>query len=346
LQTIGIRRWRLQKVLYDATQDGDIPIFFGKHVSSVKFIDPRGSLVEIKFTDGTCSTADVLFGVDGSRSVVRESVIDKESTESTSRLSYMGVTCIMGTAAVSQPPSGICFPSSITSECHACFFPTGVNEQCFQFYFPIPYERAKQYASSWADLSERVGDVERLELTERLEKDGWDSKYIVPLRQANNTVRTGFCMLRPPLKKWAYGERRGVVLVGDAAHPPAIYTGQGAQMGLEDVGVIVELMKRLCLREDGVLELANFGHAAQIYETIRIPRVHHVLSAAQKMGRMQQKRAMSKKYDKVKEELLQRDIFFHEHLPELLVGAMHNYNDDLDDALRNEECHIPLLGED
>ena len=47
LQTIGIRRWRLQRVLHDAARKADIPIHFGKRTKSVSSL-PDGT-VEIIF---------------------------------------------------------------------------------------------------------------------------------------------------------------------------------------------------------------------------------------------------------------------------------------------------------
>ncbi len=44
-------------------------------------------------------------------------------------LSYTGITCFMGAAAIPRPVSGICFPSSSTTKCHAVFYPTGPHEQ-------------------------------------------------------------------------------------------------------------------------------------------------------------------------------------------------------------------------
>jgi 2-polyprenyl-6-methoxyphenol hydroxylase-like FAD-dependent oxidoreductase len=344
LQSIGIRRWKLQKVLYDAVVAADIPIYFGMKTRNVKINEVK-DLTEICFTDGTSRFTKVLFGVDGSRSVVRQAMAAIDTEAAKSKLSYMGVTCIMGTASIPRLTRGIDFPSSATSKCHGCFFPTGEREQCFQFHFPVPFAKAKDNHDSWANLSDKVGSEERQKLVELLEEDGWNDKYIDPLRHADNTVRVGFCMLRPPLKNLSFGGRRRVVLLGDAAHPPSIYTGQGAQLGLEDAAVIATLLKRFCLADGETLNLADFGRCMKMYENIRVPRTTEVLKAAQRLGTMQQKRANCSKYDKVKEELIQRDIFFHEHLPDLFLGALHDYNDDLETMLQSETCMLPVLEE-
>jgi salicylate hydroxylase len=126
MQTIGIRRWRLQKVLYDTVCDMGIPIHFAKRTKSVQ-TRPDGT-VEILFEDGTTRLTQILFGADGSKSKVRESV-----AECGAKLEYTGVTCLMGIADDTQCTArGICLPSSTTSHCHGAFFPTGEYEQCFQ----------------------------------------------------------------------------------------------------------------------------------------------------------------------------------------------------------------------
>ena len=50
---------------------------------------------------------------------------------------------------------------------------------------------------------------------------------------------------KPPLDTWVGAEGR-VMLLGDAAHPPVPYIGQGAMMAMEDVGVLGRLLKHYC----------------------------------------------------------------------------------------------------
>jgi hypothetical protein len=42
---------------------------------------------------------------------------------------------------------------------------------------------------------------------------------------------------------------------------------------MEDAGTLALLLKRLCINEQGDLDLTHFGRAVKIYEAIRIPRV-------------------------------------------------------------------------
>ena len=209
LQTIGIRRWRLQRVLYDAARRADIPIHFAKRTKSVSSL-PDGT-VEIIFEDGTKRTAHVVFGADGSKSAVRNSVADCGA-----KLQYTGTTCLMGIGSDTKSQSrGISLPSSSTSHCHGAFFPTGEDEFCFQFHFPVAAQDADE--GNWGTLSQEMGRKECRKLAERLKKEGWHEKYLEPLANVDVAVRIGFCLLDKQLKKLVYGHRGRIVLLGDAA---------------------------------------------------------------------------------------------------------------------------------
>mmetsp|Transcript_11798 Transcript_11798/g.24314 ORF Transcript_11798/g.24314 Transcript_11798/m.24314 type:complete len:360 (+) Transcript_11798:323-1402(+) len=209
IQTIGIRRWRLQKVLFEAACEAGIPIHFDKRTTSVESRQHDG-LVEITFEDGSKRLAEILFGADGSKSQVRQSV-----AECGAKLEYTGVTCLMGISETPSQVRGISLPSSSTSHCHGAFFPTGDKEQCFQFHFPIKSEDADE--GNWGTLSDEVGKEECSKLVEQLREDGWHEKYLEPLCNVNNAVRIGFCLLDKGLEKFVYGQKSRIVLLGDAA---------------------------------------------------------------------------------------------------------------------------------
>jgi hypothetical protein len=53
---------------------------------------------------------------------------------------------------------------------------------------------------------------------------------------------------------------------------------------MEDAGTLALLLKRLCINEQGDLDLTHFGRAVKIYEAIRIPRVKEILENSHFMG--------------------------------------------------------------
>ena len=98
---------------------------------------------------------------------------------------------------------------------------------------------------------------------------------------------------------WAACSGR-VVLVGDAAHPPVPYIGQGAMMAMEDVGVLARLLRHHCC-DGGAAPFdpadAKLAAAAAAYQAIRIPRVRKVLGSSHTLGKTQQLRADSWLYN-------------------------------------------------
>ena len=337
LETIGIRRWRLQQVLFEAVQTRGIPVYFGKETVGVQTRPDK--TVEIKFADGSNRVTQILFGADGSKSTVREAVAG-----SSYKLEYTGVTSLMGIAAdCPKDRRGISFPRSNTSQCHAAFFPTGPSEQCFQFHFPIRGELTDQ--GSWGNLSKEISRNQCKILSKQLRKDGWHERYLQPLENVTKAVKIGFCLLQPRLEKWVYGNSR-IVLLGDAAHPPLPYTGQGAQQGLEDAGSLALLLQHYCLDDRGRFDLRNFGEATKVYERLRIPRTSEILDIAQAAGSLQQRRADSTKFGVIHEEMIQRQVFFHETLPCMFTGALYNYRTDVLKQLEKQPRVLATLAEE
>ena len=154
LESLGIRRWRLQKILFETAKKQGIDIFFGKECVNVHS-KPDG-IVEIQFEDGTRRLTQVLFGADGAKSKVRQVATAMDPEKEPPVLAYTGVTCLMGIAdECSKEGRGLSFPSSTSTKCHGAFFPTGESEQCFQFHFPIDEDDVKN--TEWGTSSAEVG---------------------------------------------------------------------------------------------------------------------------------------------------------------------------------------------
>ena len=355
LESVGIRRWRLQKVLYEAVQKENIPVHFSKETMSVE-TRPDG-IVELFFTDGTSRQTQILFAADGAKSTVRKQVLKTEdmkkpavaasdtNEESISHtLTYTGTTCLMGIAEdCTKSVQGISFTTSTTTKCHSVFFPTGGSEQCFQFHFSMPEEELDD-STHWGTLSPNVGQEQCRLLADRLRHDGWEEQYMLPLDNCTKAIKIGLARLNPQLTTWVFGNGR-IVLLGDAAHPPEPYLGQGSQLGMEDAGTIALLMKEFCLDDNGQLTLINFARVLKIYERIRIPRASDVLDACHNMGKMHQKRAELPKYDIVQGEKIQRQVFYHETLPEFLPGVRYDYKSAVGQALDEHPNRLTVLME-
>jgi hypothetical protein len=150
----------------------------------------------------------------------------------------------------------------------------------------------------------------------------------------NKAIKIGISTLDPPLETFIHGQ---VALVGDAAHPPLPYLGQGAQQVLEDAGTIALLLKQLCLIKSkdnkASISVTHLQAALKLYDQIRVPRNQEILGKGKSWGAFQQKRAENAKYNKVKEKMIQREVFFHETMPVLLTGVKHDYKEEVMKAL-------------
>ncbi|KAL3944761.1 MAG: hypothetical protein SGBAC_001180 [Bacillariaceae sp.] len=324
LCSLGIRRWRLQKVLYEAVLDAGIPLRFSKAISNVVERDDEDR-IQVVFEDGTSRYTNLLFGADGGKSTVRRIVAN-----GTFELSYTGVTCLMGMSDCPSQQEGISFPSSETTQCHAVYFPTGTDEQCFQIHIPTREEEADK--DNWGNLSTVEGKEEFARIAETMKEDGWHQRYIDPLYRVEHAVKVGFCLLEPRLQKWVYGRNRRIILVGDAAHPPVPYVGQGAQMGVEDAGTLTLLLKNLCSSAPGDLNLKRLDEATKLYEKLRIPRTAMVLDCSKQLGKLQESRT-NKSEVGLQELILQAEVMLNDTLPVMFPGATFNYREEVVHAI-------------
>lgn len=119
-------------------------------------------------------------------------------------------------------------------------------------------------------------------------------------------------------------------------------------MGLEDAGVIISLLKELCVEDNGNggdFSATNFGNAMKIYEKMRLPRTTEILERSKAWGKTQQMRSTNEKYNEVKEELIQRDVFFHETMNHLCPGAKYDFKKDVSEVLDNEPVLLSRIEE-
>lgn len=307
LDSLGIRRSSLQKALYAFARKQGISIQFRKPLADVKELD--NGLIEVIFGDGTSRKTQVLFGADGAHGKAR-SIVCRDDEPA---LKYTGTTCLMGLSDISW--DGISFPSSNIEDFHAVFFPTGAKEMCFQFHMPV--EEKDSNSSNWGNLSDEVGQQECRKIAAKLRKEGWHEKFVQPLEHCIKAVNVGFALLEPKLKTWV---RNRVVLVGDAAHPPVPYVGQGAQQGLEDAGVAVALLKMYCMT-DGKFDPTNFSEAMALYQQIRTKRSSQILEISKRLGEMQASRSGVGKDNQ--DEVLKGEVLMYGTLPVMSTGADH-----------------------
>ena len=376
LLSLGIRRWKYQQVLYEACQSVGIVIHFGKRLTSITSIHDdtitSGPLSLLTFRDGSSVTSSLVIGADGINSKVRNYIINPSNDEKVAATmegytpEYTGVTCFMGCANVKRL-RGICFPSSATTKCHACYYPTRLPdeedeesdddgleeqqddkeeslekkelqyEQVFQIYFPSPIERP----DTWRTLTPDEAKIECRNLAKQLRQDGWDEQFLEPLESETLTgvLRVGL-RSREALDVWHVGgtnekDMARAVLLGDAAHPPVPYIGQGAMMAMEDAGTLSLLLAQYCPVKDPAHgpDYTHFSEAMKVYESLRVQRTKTILGSSIQLGKTQQKRAESKLYNAWREWSIKAQVWAFGTLPVMRPGAAFHYVDVVEEAL-------------
>jgi salicylate hydroxylase len=192
-------------------------------------------------------------------------------------------------------------------------------------------------------------------LAKKLRDDGWNEQFLAPLESPSlkGVLRVGL-RSREALDVWhvgGYGEdgSSGIgraVLLGDAAHPPVPYIGQGAQMAMEDAGTLALLLEFFCpINGDGddpmtEIDLSKFQNAMEVYEKLRVPRTKTVLGSSVQLGKTQQKRADSKIYNAWRELSIKAQVWAYGTLPVMRPGAAFDYRAKVEEALEELQTTV------
>ncbi|KAJ3381591.1 hypothetical protein HDU84_004995 [Entophlyctis sp. JEL0112] len=327
LHPIGIRRWQLQSTLMRHARARGIRVLFGKRLVHLAE-DNDGARLE--FADGSKAHARLVFGADGVKSNVRKFLFPDIPEPP-----YTGVTTLMCVSKIKDGSDeanslklikrGIHFVSSRSSKFHACIYPLPDNEINVQIYIPC-----EEQPETWGKLTDEDTRSQSMAMLQRLRLDGWDERFVAPWVNPSTVIRVGL-RARAPLDSWSRGR---VVLLGDAAHPPVPYIGQGAMQAVEDAGVLALLVKNLCpVMENGQLNLLRFDRVLELYEKIRVKRCTDVLASSHALGKMNQRRAESWLYNFFYEMRIWLQVWWYGNLPVMLKGACYNYTDEVMKAL-------------
>jgi salicylate hydroxylase len=143
---------------------------------------------------------------------------------------------------------------------------------------------------------------------------------------------------REALDVWHVGGEVGrAVLLGDAAHPPVPYIGQGAMMAMEDAGSLSLILARYCpMKDDSTPDYSQFDKAMQMYESLRVARTKLVLGSSVQLGQTQQKRAESKLYNAYREWSIKAQVWAFGTLPVMRPGAAFDYVGKVEEVLRED----------
>jgi len=191
---------------------------------------------------------------------------------------------------------------------------------------------------NWGNLSDQVGMNECRKIADQLRSEGWHDKFVEPLSNCLRAIRVVFALLEPRLETWVKGR---IALVGDAAHPPISYFGQGAQQGLGDVGVAASLVRIYCLDETGKFYPRKLvGH--EIISRDKDKRSSQILDISKSLGRMQADRACKSVDQKFANDVLKGEVLMFGTIPLLMPGSDHDYKEDVIQSTREENFAMKL----
>jgi salicylate hydroxylase len=210
--------------------------------------------VQVKLSDGSRVSADILIGADGVKSAVR------------AQIAGAGQASYTGDAAWRLIVPAERLPANLMGQVMSVWMGPGRHAVCY-------YLRG-------GSLLNFVGLVE----TDDVSEESWTSKYPWEILKADfegwhNDLQTvidrvdrDMCYrwslyYRPPIARWS---TRRATMLGDAVHATLPYLAQGAAMAIEDGAILTR-----------ALGLAHSGpEALQLYERNRIERTSRIVSGS------------------------------------------------------------------
>lgn len=297
---VTIRRADLYRAILAETRASGIPVEHGKRLTGVDELDDG---VRARFADGTSTTADLLVGADGLRSVTR-SVIDPSAP--TAR--YLGLLGCGGYADgvdLGSAPGTFHFVFGTRA-----FFGYTVPEPGGVWWFANLPHRPEPTRDELEGLR---GEALRRVLLDAFAHDRIAATEIIA---ATDRLLDALPMHDlVPIPQWHRGR---MALVGDAAHVTSPSSGQGASLAIED-GVTLAR----CLRD-----FPDHEAAFARYQQLRWHRVKKIFDSA---ARINNDKAAGPVARRIRDLLM--PVAFKLANPGKAQAAMHDYTIDWEERL-------------
>ena len=222
-------------------------------------LDEKSDKVKLIFNNQAEYECDFVIGADGTRSIVRQSILGTDEPEFSGYVAWRGIV----------PTDGL--DESDFDECGSSAFiaPGRVFARYLirdaKEYNYVAFLATEKWAEEGWSIPSKVETV-----LETFSDYNQQVKNIILATPPEGCYKWGI-FTRKPINKWS-SER--VTLLGDAAHPLEPFMGQGASMAIED-GVV---LGRIIEDSDDFIEII------ERYETARIERSHFVTEHSKKAG--------------------------------------------------------------
>ncbi|KAI9026801.1 hypothetical protein DFJ74DRAFT_661892 [Hyaloraphidium curvatum] len=253
---IGIRRSRMHELFIRAAERDGVPVHTGKKLKDIQQ-GGGSSPVVATFEDGTTAEADLMVGCDGLHSQTRALLWGKEPA------TYTGVSSLIG---ISTRDDGHIMRGYQGNGLFGGLYGIGKGEVVWFINRAEP-DATKAQESWTSDAAAATTHADQLRSL------GMPADFVDTVARSSRVI-VWAVYDRPAIPQWTKGR---VTLAGDAAHPMSPHLGQGANTGLEDAGVLSELLRRI--PDDP-------ARAFAVYERLRKSRTAQIVKSARQMGEM------------------------------------------------------------
>lgn len=208
--------------------------------------------VNLYFSDGTNTQADIVIGADGINSKIREELLGAEKPLYSGWVAHRALI-----RSEELTRYNLNFENCVkwwSEDRHMMVYHTTAKRDEYYYVTGVPH-------AAW-DFQGNFVDSSREEMFDAFE--GYNPT-VQALIESSESVTKWPLLNRNPLPLWSRGR---LVLLGDACHPMKPHMAQGAGMAIEDAAMLTR-----CLQETG---LSDYRTAFDLYEANRKNRASRV----------------------------------------------------------------------
>ena len=208
--------------------------------------------VNLYFSDGTSTQADIVIGADGINSKIREELLGAEKPLYSGWVAHRALI-----RSEELTRYNLNFENCVkwwSGDRHMMVYHTTAKRDEYYYVTGVPH-------AAW-DFQGNFVDSSREEMFDAFE--GYNPT-VQALIESSESVTKWPLLNRNPLPLWSRGR---LVLLGDACHPMKPHMAQGAGMAIEDAAMLTR-----CLQETG---LSDYRTAFDLYEANRKNRASRV----------------------------------------------------------------------
>jgi 6-hydroxynicotinate 3-monooxygenase len=239
---ITAHRYDLHAAILEKVQPGTIE--FGRRLTKVEC---DGTVVQLRFGDGSVADADIAIGADGVNSTVREAVVGPSASRFIGAIAHRAI-----------------YPSKLLGgmKVRNCTKWWGPSSHILIYYIEPSREEIYLVTSTKGDWHSQASweFCNREEVASAFE--GFHAEVRKVIETAPELTKWPILDIEP-IATWSKGR---LVLLGDACHAMMPYMASGAAMAIEDAAVLAR-----CL-----LQSDDYTSAFALYQTSRMPRVVNV----------------------------------------------------------------------